>query len=216
MAEGEVIDDIDGRIQLEKLKFPKINYVQKSTLAAPPLNLFAIALSLSMLAFAMMGWIDYESPTLGTLIGIGGLALYICGFYDWYQRNTMASFIDFVFAFLHLTIYFTAYLGKLGIYVPHQYYSYMQGTFYCIFLVGAIFIILGIKDKGPVHLLAFLVITIGIILVIIWEYSYRSWAKTIAGYFIFIGSIFLWICGLGKLLQKVFLLPSFPGISPIL
>lgn len=206
----------EGIIELERLKFPTVNYVQKSALAAPPLNIFAIALSLFMLSAPMMKWINYESPTLGTLVGIGGVVLYIAGFYDWYQNKTMASFMDFVFSLLHLTIYFTAYFSKYGIPVSHDYHSYLQGTFYGIYLAGVLFFIIGIKDKGALHLLSFTLYAVGLVLLILWEFSKRSTFRTISGYFIFVGSCFFWICGLGKLLSRVFGLPSFPGVSPTL
>lgn len=202
--------------ELERLKFPVVNYVQKSKLAAPPLNNFAIALSLFMLSAPMMGWVDYESPTLGTLVGIGGILLYIAGFYDWYQRLSIASFVDFIFAFLHLTIYYSTTLNQYGIDTPHNYYSYLQGTFYIIYLVAIIMIILGVKDKGPLHLLAFVLYAVGTVLVATWEYAHYKGLRIVAGYFIFIGSIFFWLCGLGKLLRRVFGLKEFPGVSPCL
>lgn len=215
-------EDIEGQYQIENLNFPKINYIQRATLAAPPLNNFAICLSLFMIAAAMMGWIKYESPTLGSCIGIGGIALYFCGFYDWYQRNTMASFMDFIFALLNFTIYETASLGKydddqvMSLEVPHNYYSYLQGTFYVIYLIGVLFLILGIGTKGPLNLVSFVMFALGLVFVIVWENSHYTWSRKAAGYFIFFGTIFFWICGLGKLLQKVFGLPEFPVVSPAL
>lgn len=202
--------------ELDRLKFPVVNYIQKSRLAAPPLNIFAISLSLFMLSAPMMEWIDYESPTLGTLVGIGGILLYIAGFYDWYQNKSIASFVDFIFALLHLTIYYSTSLNKIGIDTPHNYYSYLQGTFYIIYLVAIIMIILGVKDKGPLHLISFLLYAIGTVLVAVWEYGHYKTLRIIAGYFIFIGSCFFWICGMGKLLRRVLGLTSFPGVTPSL
>jgi len=65
----------------------------------------------------MMGWIDYESPSLGTAYMFGGFCNYLIGFYDWYQGRTMLSFVDFIFGLLHLTFYYTADLGKYSIWV---------------------------------------------------------------------------------------------------
>lgn len=217
MAENQ--DDLEGQNQLERLSFPKINYIQRSTLAAPPLNNFAISLSLFMLAAPMMGWCKYESPTLGTCVGIGGIALYFCGFYDWYQRHSMAAFMDFIFAFLNLTIYETASLGKFydgvgSVTVPHNYYSHLQGTFYVIYFIGVLFLILGMGGKGALNIVAFTFFALGLVFVIVWEYSHHTWSRKMAGYIIFIGTIFFWICGIGKLLQRVFGLPELPAMTP--
>ena len=118
--------------ELNRVPFPTINYRQKLNLGLSTVNFFALAMGLYMLSAPMMGWIDYESPTLGTAYMFGGFCEYLIGFYDWYQGRTMLSFVDFIFGLLHLAYYYTADLGKYSIWVPNEYHTYMQGVFYCL------------------------------------------------------------------------------------
>ena len=94
-------------IELDSLRFPVFNYKRHSNLAITPANLFAMAFGLYMIAAPMMGWIDFNSPTLGSALCFGGICEYLIGFYNWYEGRGIQSFIDFVFGLLHLTIYFT-------------------------------------------------------------------------------------------------------------
>jgi len=114
-------------------------------------NFFALAMGLYMMSAPMMGWIDYESPSLGTAYMFGGFCNYLIGFYDWYQGRTMLSFVDFIFGLLHLTFYYTADLGKYSIWVPNEYHTYMQGVFYILWFTIFIAIVLSLKDKGWIY-----------------------------------------------------------------
>lgn len=204
-------------IDIDRLKFPRIHIRQTSNLAITPASLFGLALGLVMLTAPMMEWINYESPTLGTCLMFAGLCEYIIGIYDWYQGKSAASTIDFMFGLLHLTIYYTAELGKYyDMVTPHKYYSYMQGTFYCLFLAICLVLLIAIKDKGIIYLIAFFIICIGLIFVIIWEFGQRRWQRMLAGYIIFVGACFIWLAGLGKILVGVFQMEDVPCVTPIL
>jgi hypothetical protein len=85
--------------ELDRIPFPTINYRQKINYGLSVVNFFALAMGLFMMSAPMMGWIGYESPSLGTAYMFGGFCEYIIGFYDWYAGRTMISFIDFILAF---------------------------------------------------------------------------------------------------------------------
>ena len=200
--------------ELNRVPFPTINYRQKLNLGLSTVNFFALAMGLYMLSAPMMGWIDYESPTLGTAYMFGGFCQYLIGFYDWYQGRTMLSFVDFIFGLLHLTYYYTADLGKYSIWVPNEYHTYMQGVFYCLWFAMLLVLLISLKDRGCVYMIYVFLLALGSIFLIIWEFSKKTWARKAAGYIIFIASIFIWYAGLARLMNYVYSIDSFPLVSP--
>ena len=66
-----MIDHETYLVELDKLRFPMINYHQKVNFGLSVVNLFGLAMGLYMFAAPLMGWIDYESPTLGLHICLG-------------------------------------------------------------------------------------------------------------------------------------------------
>jgi succinate-acetate transporter protein len=200
--------------ELNRIPFPTINYRQKLHLGLSTVNFFALAMGLYMLSAPMMGWIDYQSPTLGTAYMFGGFCQYLIGFYDWYQGRTMLSFVDFVFGLLHLTYYYTADLGKYSIWVPNEYHTYMQGVFYCLWFAMLLVLLISLKDRGCIYLIYVFLLALGCIFLIIWEFSKRTWARKVAGYIIFIASIFIWYAGLARLMNYVYSIDSFPLVNP--
>ena len=157
--------------ELERYKFPPIRYRQKTNLCLSVVNFFGMAMGLYMMSAPMMGWIDYESPTLGTAYMFGGFCEYLIGFYDWYQGRSMLSFIDFIFGLLHLTFYYTADLGKYSIPIPYEYHTYMQGVFYCLWLALLLVVIISLKDRGRIHLIYMFLLALALIFIIVWEFS---------------------------------------------
>jgi succinate-acetate transporter protein len=200
--------------ELNRVPFPTINYRQKLNLGLSTVNFFALAMGLYMLSAPMMGWIDYESPTLGTAYMFGGFCQYLIGFYDWYQGRTMLSFVDFIFGLLHLTYYYTADLGKYSIWVPNEYHTYMQGVFYCLWFAMLLVLLISLKDRGCIYMIYVFLLALGCIFLIIWEFSKRTWARKAAGYIIFIASIFIWYAGLARLMNYVYSIDSFPLVNP--
>ena len=200
--------------EIDRVNFPPIRYREKRNLGLSVVNFFAQAMGLYMISAPMMGWIDYESPTLGTAYMFGGFCEYLIGYYDWYIGRTMLSFIDFIFGLLHFVFYYTADLGKYSIYVPNDYRTYMQGVFYCLWLALFLFVILSLKDRGIIHLLYFFLLALALIFVIIWEFSDRTWPRKVAGYMIFVSSILIWYAGLGRLITNVYGSNCMPLLTP--
>ena len=197
--------DYQGYIsELDKIPFPTINYRQRIHMGFSVVNFFALAMTLFMVSAPMMGWIGYETPTLGTAYMFGGFGLYLMGFYDWYTKDTLTSFLDFIFSLLFFTLYYTADLGKYKIWVPNEYYTYMQGVFYCLWFALFVFLIVATKN-GPciVKFFAFL-LGLALIFVIVWEFHQETWPRKTAGYIIFVASVFAWIIGLMRLFKNVF------------
>ncbi len=207
--------DLDSYLnEIDRVPFPLITYREKINLGLSVVNFFGMAMGLFMLAAPMMGWIDYESPTLGTAYMFGGFCEYLIGFYDWYQGRSMLSFIDFIFGLLHFTYYYTADLGKYEIFVPYEYHTYMQGVFYCLWLAMLLVVILSTKNAGCIHLFYMAILALGTIFLIVWEFSKKTWARKTAGYIIFVASIFIWYAGLGRLIANVYASDCLPFISP--
>ena len=209
-----MIDQAAYLLELEKLHLPMVNYHQTVNYGLSVVNFFALAMGLFMISVPMMGWIDYESPSLGTAFMFGGICQYLIGFYDWYQGRTMLSFIDFIYGILHLVFYYTADLGKYSIWVPTDYYTYMQGVFYCLWLVILLFVIISTKDRGCIYTIYMFLLALATIFVMIWEFSKRTWSRKVAGYIIFIACILIWYTGVGRLFGNVYHNDCAPLVTP--
>ena len=200
--------------ELDRIPFPTIHYKERINIGLSTVNFFAMAMGLFMMAAPMMGWIDYESPSLGTAYMFGGFCEYLIGFYDWYQGRSMLSFIDFIFGLLHFVFYYTADLGKYGLWVPNEYHTYMQGVFYCLWFALLLFVLISLKDRGCIHILYMFLLALALIFIIVWEFSKRTWARKVAGYIIFVACIFIWYAGLARLLTNTYGTDCMPLISP--
>ena len=200
--------------EIDRIPFPTINYRQKINYGLSVVNFFALAMGLFMFSAPMMGWIGYESPTLGTAYMFGGYCEYIIGFYDWYSGRSLLSFVDFIFGLLHWTYYYTADLGKYEIYVPGDYYTYMQGVFYCLWFALFCVLIISVGGRGYIYMLYLFLLALAFVFVIVWEFAQKKWARKTAGYMIFIASILIWYAGLGRLISNVYATDCLPLCSP--
>ena len=160
--------------EIDRIPFPTINYRQKINYGLSVVNFFALAMGLFMFSAPMMGWIGYESPTLGTAYMFGGYCEYIIGFYDWYSGRSLLSFVDFIFGLLHWTYYYTADLGKYEIYVPGDYYTYMQGVFYCLWFALFCVLIISVGGRGCIYMLYLFLLALAFIFVIVWEFAQKK------------------------------------------
>ena len=207
--------DYEGYIsELDKIPFPTVNYRQRLNLGLSVVNFFGWAMGLYMISAPMMEWIDYETPSLGTAYMFGGFCEYLIGFYDWYAGRTMLSFVDFIFGLLHLTFYYTADLGKYSIWIPTQYYTYMQGVFYILWFVLLLCVLISLKDRGCIYKLIIFLLGLATIFIIVWEFAQKTWPRKTAGYMIFIASLFIWYAGLGRLISNVYANDCLPLVSP--
>ena len=209
-----MMDQVSYLNELDRIAFPTINYRSKINFGLSVVNFFGMAMGLFMMAAPMMGWIGYESPSLGTAYMYGGYCEYLIGFYDWFQGRTMLSFIDFIFGLLHWTFYYTADLGKYSIWVPDEYYTYMQGVFYCLWFAMLLVVILSLRGRGCIYIFYMFCLALATVFMIIWEFSKRTWPRKAAGYIIFIASIFIWYAGLGRLISNVFANDCLPLCQP--
>ena len=209
-----MIDQAAFISELNNLRLPMINYQQKVNFGYSIVNFFGLAMGLYMMAAPMMGWIDYESPTLGTALMFGGICEYLIGFYDWYQGRTMLSFFDFIYGILHLVYYYTADLGKYSIWVPSQYHTYMQGVFYCLWFAILLFVIISVRNRGCIHILYLFLLSLATIFLVVWEFSGKKWARKAAGYFIFFASILIWYTGLGRMFGNIYHNDYAPLVTP--
>jgi succinate-acetate transporter protein len=208
------MDQVSYLNELDRIAFPTINYRSKINFGLSVVNFFGMAMGLFMMAAPMMGWIGYESPSLGTAYMYGGYCEYLIGFYDWFQGRTILSFIDFIFGLLHWTFYYTADLGKYSIWVPDEYYTYMQGVFYCLWFVMLLVVIVSLRGRGCIYLFYMFCLALATVFMIVWEFSQRTWPRKAAGYILFIASIFIWYAGLGRLISNVFANDCLPLCSP--
>ena len=200
-------------VNLDNLVFPTFNYKRHPNCAITSANLFGMAFGLYMIAAPMMGWIDYNSPTLAAALCFGGICEYLIGFYNWYEGRAVQSFIDFVFGLLHLTIYFTSELGKYSIPIPY-YTSYMQGTFYCLWLAMLLFLILSMTGRGFMYIINVFFLFLACLFALMWHFSNKTWIRKAAGYFLFFAACFIWLTGICHLMNGVLRRPVATCVTP--
>ena len=208
--------------EIDNIRFPIINIRRTSNLAVAPANTFGMAMGLFMLSLPLTGWCDFRSPTLATAFVFGGLCEYIIGIYDWYQGKTVLCFIDFIFGLLHLLIYYSFRLCEYEIKnVDENFESYLYGTFFTLYLVALITLVIACKDKGIIHIVNLFLLILSDIMVIVWQYRFKKNSKktlgrikNAAGYFLFFSSISLWFTGVGKLINDIFQSDIIPLIRP--
>lgn len=203
------------------IRFPMINIRRTSNLAVAPVNTFGLAMGLFMLSLPLTGWCDFRSPSLAIALMFGGLCEYIIGIYDWYQGKTVLCFIDFIFGLLHLLIYYSFRLCEYDITrVPETFSNYLIGTFFTLYLVILLALIVACKGKGIIHLVNFGLLILSDIFVMVWQYRYDDSSKHIirvkktAGYFLFLASLSIWFTGVGKLINEIFEKDLVPLIKP--
>ena len=201
-------------VEIDSLTFPTFNYKPKPNFATCSANIWGMAFGLYMLAAPMMGWINYNSPTLGSILCFGGICEYIIGIYNWHEGRAIQSFIDFSFGLLHLTIYFTSELGKYSIPVPYDYHSYMQGTFYCLWLIMLLILFISLKNYGVLYMINIFLIFLACLFALLWHFSNRTWCRKASGYLLFFSSITLFLTGIYHLLNGVFREVLVPTVIP--
>ena len=210
--------------EIDNIRFPIINVRRTSNLAVAPVNNFAMAMGLFMLSLPLMKWCDFRSPSLATALIFGGLCEYIIGIYDWYQGKTILCFLDFIFGLLHLLIYYSFRLCEYEITrVNENFESYLIGTFFTLYLVVLLALVLACKSKGLMHIINLGLLILSDILVLVWQYhdwtkgkgnrDYPRFRKAV-GYFIFFSSLSIWFTGVGKLINDIFQKDLIPMIKP--
>jgi succinate-acetate transporter protein len=190
-------------VELDSLRFPIFNYKRHANFAISPIDLFSIAFGLYMIAAPMMGWIDYNSPTLASALCFGGLCEYLVGFYKWHENQGVGSFLSFAYGLLHLTIYFTSELGKYSIPVPYTYRTYMQGTFYCLWLAMLFAYMFAVSRAGCTSIFTVFCLALATIFAMIWHFSDATWSRKASGYVLFIAACLFFIASIIKFIAGI-------------
>ena len=201
-------------VELDSLRFPVFNYKRQASVALTPTNLFAFAFGLYMVTAPMMSWIDYNSPTLGICLCFAGICQYLIGFYHWFDGRGVQSFMDFVFGLLFLTMFYTIELGKYSIDIPYEYHTYMQGTFYCLWVAMLLALIISLIGRGFMYILYVVLLCLGCIFALIWHFSKKTWARKTSGYILFIGACFIFLTGFFVLINAILRRPMASCVHP--
>ena len=201
-------------VDIDSLRFPVFNYKRQPNLALTPVNLFALAFGLYMITAPMMSWIDYNSPSLATALCFAGICEYLIGFYNWYDGRALQSFMDFIFGLLFLTIYFTTELGKYNLDIPYNYYTYMQGTFYCLWVAMLLALILSLFGRGFMYIINAFLLALGFIFVLVWHFSKKTWSRKTAGYILFVAACLIFITGFLHLINGILRRPCATCVHP--
>ena len=208
--------------EIDSIRFPIINNRRTSNLAVVPVNTLGLAMGLFKLSLPLIGWCDFRSPSFATALMFGGLCEYIIGIYDWYQGKTILCFIDFIFGLLHLLIYYSYRFCEYEITpVSAKFESYLYGTFFTLYLVILLALIVACKDKGIFHIVNLGLLFFADLFIMIWQFRINRdnedklrGLKQIAGYILFFTSIIIWFTGVGKLINDIFQKDIIPMIKP--
>ena len=130
---------------------------------------------------------------------------------------------------MHLLIYYSFRLCEYDITpVNERFQSYLYGTFFTLYLVALLTLVIACKAKGYIHLINLFLLILADIMVIVWQFRHKEDfnkekgedkkqlinVKKAAGYFLFFASLSLWFTGVGTLINDIFQKDVIPLIKP--
>ena len=90
----------------------------------------------------------------------------------------------------------------------------MQGVFYSLWFAILLFVIISLRGRGCMYLIYMFLLALASVFMIIWEFSQRTWPRKVAGYIIFVASIFIWYTGLARLMSSIYHCDKGPFVKP--
>ena len=178
------------------------------------LNYFTMAIGLFMFGCIQADIIFTETAKkifYGFLI-VAGIAQIGLGIYDWYKGKSLSLLVNVLFGFLFISWYFKNIYKELDDSdikkIKSQDQKY-EGAYYIFWFVLTIIIIIGVKNKGIIYSLDYLIIAVGFLFIFIHKYVDQDWSKKVYGYVFFVSGCFFWITGLLRFMNSTLLNKKF-------
>jgi len=178
------------------------------------LNYFTMAIGLFMFGCIHADIIFTEKAKdlfYGFLI-VAGIAQVGLGIYDWYKGKSLSLLVNVLFGFLFISWYFKNFYKELDdsdirkIRNEDQKY---EGAYYILWFALTIVIIIGVKSKGIIYSIDYIIIALGFLFTFIHKYVGRTWSERVYGYILFVSGCFFWITGLLRFMNSTLLNKKF-------
>ena len=150
---------------LEKIQNNVFHVKTQNQLSDSILNFFTMAIGFLMFGFIHAQIIKTEKTLFlfyGSIL-IAGIAQIVLGVYDWYKAKTLALLTNILFGFLFISWF----LKYLWVEKNEDKNEYDEGALYIMWFLLSIFIIVGVKNKGIIYSLDYLIIAIGFLFIFI-------------------------------------------------
>lgn len=182
---------------------------------------FTLSLSLFLIGLKSYNSINLnfsEKKFIKLIVLCCGVCEYIIGFFDWYRGSTPEFLVEFFFGLIFINYFSVYYIRDFTGNFPQKYsnenllddYGFFdsnweacEGTFYLLFCVLLITLMLTINKKGIIHSIDFLLLTITCIFLLVYRYnkSFDSWLRKAFSVCAMISGAAWWITGILKFIQ---------------
>ena len=188
---------------LEDIQKRVIHVKCRNQLSDSIVNYFTMAIG-----FFMFGCINAEifknenDKFLFWNIMVAGIAQIALGVYDWYKGKSLYILINFSYGFLFISWFMKNKLMEDKSIKKDEEY---EGALYIIWFILTIIIVIGLKNKGIIYIIDFLILSIGFIFLFLDKYIVEKWSKKTYGIiFIASGGLF-WLTGVLRILNHFYL-----------
>lgn len=137
-------------------------------------------------------------------IMVAGITQIALGVYDWYKGKSLYILINFSYGLLFISWFMKNKLiedKSIDLKKDEEY----EGALYIIWFILTIIIVIGLKNKGIIYIIDFLILSIGFIFLFLDKYIDEKWSKKTYGIiFIASGGLF-WLTGVLRILNHFYL-----------
>ena len=138
-------------------------------------------------------------------IMIAGIAQIALGVYDWYKGKSLYILINFSYGLL-----FISWFMKNKLIEDHQSIDIKEdeeyeGALYIIWFILTIIIVFGLKNKGILYIIDFLILAIGFIFLFLDKYIDKNWSKKTYGIIFIVSGGLFWLTGVLRIFNHFYL-----------
>ena len=199
----------------KKEKNPKLNVKKLSNLSESIVNYFAIAVCLFLNSAYNLEWFNLENHRsfIYSYFIFAAVLLYIIGIMNWYEGKDLLFLFNFILCFYFLVQFFNNNsmfdLDKINNTIINTSVDNvkLQSMFYII--IFCLFFVLGLSSykKGIVFIINYFILFVAFAF-LFFDYYYKqkySWMKKGYSYSFIVSGCFMWIIGVIKFINYVFL-----------
>ena len=138
-------------------------------------------------------------------IMVAGIAQIALGVYDWYKGKSLYILINFSYGLL-----FISWFMKNKLIEDHQSIDIKEdeeyeGALYIIWFILTIIIVFGLKNKGILYIIDFLILAIGFIFLFLDKYIDKNWSKKTYGIIFIVSGGLFWLTGVLRIFNHFYL-----------
>jgi succinate-acetate transporter protein len=189
---------------LEKIQSHVFHIKSENQLSDSIIDYFTMAIGLFMYGIIHADIIvnDNNKQLLYYYIAFAGFAQIGLGIYDWYKGKTLTLLVNFLFGFLFISWFFKFYyiINPEGGEVNED--EFYEGAFYILWFALSASLIVGVKNKGILYSLDYLVIAVAFVFLFVDKYANQKWLKKAYGYSFLVSGCLFWITGLLRFINS--------------